>query len=296
MKHLNKFLVLPTLIIGLSLALGCNQLAPISNADLESASSFTTLEKPDRTAGMTKSGRTVIIPAHAIELAPGIFSLGTAFDNGRLVEGYAIIDYKKKFHHRPGHTRGGGDKVGKSSCFAFLSNGAKWKTAENYLVDGTNAAGLDPAFVAAMTSLNILKWEAASGKNILGIQVPGIVDGIDLIAPDGKNEVLFGDIGDAGAIGITIVWGFFSGPPRFRELVEMDQQYDDVDFAWSANGSPGTMDFENISAHEIGHGIGMGHPSDDCLDETMYRFAEFGETKKRSLEAGDITGVVKLYK
>ena len=30
-------------------------------------------------------------------------------------------------------------------------------------------------------------------------------------------------------------------------------------------------------------------------EETMYAYADFGETKKRTLEAGDITGVQKLY-
>ena len=55
------------------------------------------------------------------------------------------------------------------------------------------------------------------------------------------------------------------------------------------------MDFENIAQHELGHSIGMGHPSDSCTEETMYRFAETGETKKQTLEAGDIAGVNDLY-
>ncbi len=52
------------------------------------------------------------------------------------------------------------------------------------------------------------------------------------------------------------------------------------------------MDFQNIVTHESG----MGHPSDDCTEETMYRFASLGETKKRTLNAGDIAGIKKLYK
>ena len=39
----------------------------------------------------------------------------------------------------------------------------------------------------------------------------------------------------------------------------------------------------------------MGHPDSTCTEETMYAFANFGETKKRTLEAGDIAGVAKLY-
>ena len=56
------------------------------------------------------------------------------------------------------------------------------------------------------------------------------------------------------------------------------------------------MDFENIAQHELGHSFGLGHPSDGCTEETMYRFASEGETKKRNLNSGDIAGIKKLYK
>ena len=56
------------------------------------------------------------------------------------------------------------------------------------------------------------------------------------------------------------------------------------------------MDFENIATHELGHAMGMAHPADSCTEETMYRFASSGETKKRTLNAGDIAGIKGLYK
>ena len=55
------------------------------------------------------------------------------------------------------------------------------------------------------------------------------------------------------------------------------------------------MDFENIAQHELGHAFGLGHPSDTCTEETMYRFASNGETKKRDLYDGDIAGIKALY-
>jgi hypothetical protein len=39
----------------------------------------------------------------------------------------------------------------------------------------------------------------------------------------------------------------------------------------------------------------MGHPTDTCVNETMYRFASEGETKKIDLNAGDIAGINDLY-
>ena len=55
------------------------------------------------------------------------------------------------------------------------------------------------------------------------------------------------------------------------------------------------MDFENIATHELGHAVGLGDLYNDCTEETMYGYASYGETKKRTLEAGDITGIKKLY-
>ena len=109
-------------------------------------------------------------------------------------------------------------------------------------------------------------------------------------------KVYFADIGQSGVIGVTIVWGVFSGPPHNRKLVEWDQVYDDVDFDWSISGEAGKMDFEYIATHELGHSIGLDDLYEGaCSEETMYGYAGYGETKKRSLEAGDIIGVKKLY-
>lgn len=243
---------------------------------------------------------TVTIPANAIQVSPGVFSLGSVEHNGRVVEGIAFIDYKKEFGHKPQHNPGGGAT---GTCFSFLASGAKWKTVENYLVNPSNLAGLSEPFVRDNIALDISKWEDGAdgtvngilGADILGNEVAGVVDGADTASPDNKNEVLFGNVGSPGAIAVTIVWGIFRGPPSQRELVEWDQVYDDVDFDWSSTGEAGKMDFENIATHEIGHSAGMGHPPDECTDETMYRFADFGETKKKDLNAGDIAGVDQLY-
>ena len=57
------------------------------------------------------------------------------------------------------------------------------------------------------------------------------------------------------------------------------------------------MDFESIATHELGHSVGMGDLyTTDCGEMTMYGYATDGETKKSSLEDGDITGVKELYK
>ncbi|MBU1092009.1 matrixin family metalloprotease [Patescibacteria group bacterium] len=248
--------------------------------------------KPDTAPrGLTK----VTMPSHAVEVAPGVFSLGTAMNNGKVVEGYAFVHYKKGYQRPEG--KGGKAPKGDSQCYGFLSKGAKWKTVEPYIVDPTNTRGLDGTFIKDNMMSNIAKWESASGKNILGDEVAGIVDGADTVSPDNKNEVYFADIDSQGAIGVTIIWGIFGGPPQGRELVEWDMIFDDVDFDWSMVGEAGKMDFENIATHELGHSVGMGDLyTDECSEQTMYGYADYGETKKGTLEAGDITGIQELYK
>ena len=105
---------------------------------------------------------------------------------------------------------------------------------------------------------------------------------------------MFENLGASNTIAYTIVWGIFRGPPSGRELVEWDAVFN-TDYPWSLAGEAGKMDYQNIATHEFGHSLGLGHPDDTCTEETMYAFAGFGETKKRTLEAGDAAGVNKLY-
>ena len=258
---------------------------------------------------ITDPGRSILskdleLPAPAGNSS--VINLGFSVDpqTGKIVEGLAFITPKKQHHHRSNHTKGpsgGGNTT--NNCFSFTSKGAKWKNVEGYIVDPTNVTNLSDNFVKDIVRDAVTKWEDASdgfvdgvvSNDIIGNEIDGFVDGVDLISPDGKNEVLFGDVSSSGSIAVTIVWGIFRGPPSGRELVEWDQMYDDVDFDWSDSGEAGKMDFENIVTHEHGHIFGLTHPDDSCTEETMYRFASDGETKKRDLNAGDITGISDLY-
>lgn len=273
----------------LSLLFGVNQVAA-AKPDFSNA----TLATPG-------TSRTLVLPTPADNAS--VISLGSGVDpqTGKVVEGLAFIHYKKDYTHKPNHPGSGG---GATKCFSFLSQGAKWKTVESWIVNPANADALAPDFVLNNLSSNIGKWEdAADGTLGNGVSVDILGSGsqtsaplvADTANPDGQNEVYFADISSQGAIAVTIVWGIFSGPPSIRELVEWDQVYDDVDFDWSSTSEAGKMDFENISTHEIGHSDGMGHPDDSCIDETMYRFSANGETKKRDLNSGDIAGINQLY-
>ncbi|MHC4743784.1 MAG: matrixin family metalloprotease, partial [Planctomycetota bacterium] len=170
---------------------------------------------------------------------------------------------------------------------------------EPYMVDPTNSDGLSPTAVTDALTFGIGEWEtAAGGANILGDEIAATLPlAADTVSPDDKNEVYFADIADSGAIGVTIIWGIFGGPPARRELVEWDQIYDDADFDWDNLGDPTKMDFANIAIHELGHSCGMGDLyTPECSEQTMYGYATNGETKKVTLEDGDIAGIQELYR
>lgn len=246
--------------------------------------------------------RTVELPPQASD--QDVVALGQSYDkdSGGMVEGYAIIR-RKEAQAKGGNSGGKGGKPTDSttsSCYGFLSSGMKWKTNEPWLVNTANRSDLSSTFVFENLSLNITKWENAANYNILGdgeITTTSLF--ADLVQPDGENEVYFADIDKPGVIGVTIVWGYFSGPPKFREIVEWDQVYDDVSFDWTEDALIETnkMDFEAIATHELGHTVGLADLyTQDCVEETMYGYGSEGQTHQRDLNLGDITGIKKLYK
>jgi len=259
------------------------------------------VDRSNATLSTSGTERTLVLPASA-DQAP-VIALGSGIDpeTGAVVEGYAIIHYKKANSHKPQHSGGGGG----TTCYGYLASGAKWKTVEPWVVNSVNNDGLAGDFVFASLASDIAKWEdAADGTvgNTSGVDVLGggssTLDTLvaDQSSPDGVNEVYFADVSSSGAIAVTIVWGVFSGPPFGRYLVEWDQIYDDVDYDWSSAGETGKMDFENIATHELGHSVGMSDLyTTSCSEETMYGYGANGETKKQDLNGGDIAGMNKLY-
>jgi len=229
----------------------------------------------------------VFIPAHAVQLADNVFSIGTGVDvDGRTVEGRIYV-HPKRENAKPPWAGGGNGGGGNTKCYTLMSKGAKWKTTEGYITA--------PNVSISLTEASLESWDSEVGFEIFGPRnAAGVFDGYDDVAPDGKNEVEFLNLGPTNTIAFTVVWGIFSGPPGGRELVEWDAVFNS-DYDWSESGEAGKMDYQNIATHEFGHSLGLTHPDSTCTDETMYAFAGLGETDKQNLNAGDIEGVNKLY-
>ncbi len=213
------------------------------------------------------------------------------------LERIVYIHYKKGFA-KPPWARGGKKQ---SSCFDFLGRGAKWKELPiSYVVHPEVEATVPEAiFTSAKT------WDRAvpSKELFSDSYTEDPTASWDGDAPDGRNELVFGDYPEEGVIAVTVVWGYFSGPPSTRKIVEFDVMFD-TEYVWGDADpdndeivdNPEVMDLQNIATHEIGHGIGLADVYEDgCKEVTMYGYSNYGEIKKRSLETPDIKGVQELY-
>lgn len=175
-------------------------------------------------------------------------------------------------------------------CYKLL--GSKWKSFPVSYVIHPEVEAKDPGAISASAET----WDAATSKELFGSFTTNSSANWDIDYPDGRNEYSLGNYPEEGVIAVTVVW---SGVPlggKGRQIIEYDVMFD-TDWTWGdATVNPAVMDIENISVHETGHGAGLADIYDSaCSEVTMYGYSTYGETKKRTPEPPDITGIQKLY-
>lgn len=202
-------------------------------------------------------------------------------------------------HYRRGAAKPPPDSANKPSagtCYSYIASGAKWKAPADYLINPTNS-GLENTLIQQSVAKGVIEWERYGGSNIFGL---GNSDPTATIGAnnDSKNVVSFGPYPNNDAIAITTVWGYFSGDPTLREIVEWDMQFNNYyQFGDASVNGSAVMDLQNVATHELGHGAGMADLySGGCSVETMYGYSAYGEIIKRDLSNGDIQGIRKLYR
>jgi len=232
-----------------------------------------------------------------------LMTIPLAAANNKPMLGKKIFIYEKEGFAKPPGVGRPKDKPAEG--YELLGKGVKWKELPvTYYIDPSNDNGLTAEFVTSAIYESAEEWDSHTNEELLNDVYYVIADGSwDSDAPDGRNELLFGDYPEENVIAVTIIWGYFYGPPRQRKIIEFDIMFD-IDFTWGyagptsedSLGDTNVMDLQNIATHELGHGVGLADLYEDqWAEQTMYGYATYRETKKRTLNTGDIAGIQALY-
>lgn len=218
-------------------------------------------------------------------------------DRGPLTK-ITFIHYRRGFAKPDGVGNGNGNKKDSGpSCYGFLAKGVEWKNFPRDIYVNSTGSGMNQNDVLTGTEISANTWDSElTATNLFGSVYASSEANWDDQSPDYKNEVSFGNY-NSGVIAVTNVWGYFSGPPQTREIVEFDILFN-TDYAWGNNSDSNVeiMDFQNIATHELGHGWGLDDIYDtSCSAVTMYGYSDYGDIEKRTLEQPDIDGLQSLY-
>ncbi len=230
-------------------------------------------------ATVLPSGQTVFVPQQAVDHSPALESVTYV----HYLDG-SVKPVKPVSPARPGV---------KTTCYAYLSAGAKLVAVENLLVNPAGSGMLETDLLN-QTFVSAMEWDNHISKTLWGTVSLDYAANFDS-SPDGLNEISFGPYGDPKVIAVTRVWGIFSGKTKYID--QFDVMFNTA-YSWGdvvATGNTGLMDYADIGTHELGHGVGLSDLYNTCTDETMYGYSNYGEIKKRDLNSGDILGLTKLY-
>lgn len=84
---------------------------------------------------------------------------------------------------------------------------------------------------------------------------------------------------------------------KTKNVIEYDIVFDSGDNYGIAEVDSGNfLDLRNIATHEAGHTLVLEDLYQDKYSEMpMYGYSSYNETKKRSIEWGDLDGIHELY-
>jgi hypothetical protein len=175
------------------------------------------------------------------------------------------------------------DDSNKNGDYKLL--GFHWYTTASYWINPSNNYGFTASVVIKAITASAETWDGETKSAVfkyLGStsRQAGRYDGYNVVAW-GNYRV--------GVIAVTYIW--YIGD----RIVETDTRMN-TRYKWSISGEAGKMDVRNIMTHEFGHWCGL----DDLYDDkdywlTMYGYADYGETYKRTLGLGDINGLEAVY-
>lgn len=183
-----------------------------------------------------------------------------------------------------------------STAYTIKANGLYIIPADLYYTPSDEDANFYNAILDCITEYNSKAPKPLFSGNI--IQDDSII--IETIPRDVdyKNELVFGDLGETGTIAMANVWV----TRLSRLIVDFDivlnthYNWGNLDDTSYESYFGEYIDTESIISHELGHGVGLGDLyENEYYWQTMYGYACWGETWKRTLEEGDVAGLYVIY-
>jgi hypothetical protein len=209
-------------------------------------------------------------------------------------------DAEKEHNGKPSGGGGGGGNKPEKVCGKVF---AKWSdgVVTVYVSNSGAPAGMGTA-LSSYTDGCFDEWMCHSGLTV------------DFVnnAADADITITWGDLGAQGILGQTST-SYFGGLIASSSVVMNSNQ---AAFDWTlgpapsagcqveaTNGDTSSSNYDVFSVllHEIGHAIGISHPTnrcssrDACYHETMNPCTDAEEYERRALNAGDILAVQMNY-
>jgi hypothetical protein len=172
---------------------------------------------------------------------------------------------------------------------------------DGYLV-GTTECEINPSGSQVIAGDTIAAIEAAAGAwdGVTADELFSFVVTTDkswIDAPDGRNIISWIKFLPRSNIAVASMWY----DPTTKIIYEFDIVFNafhrwGIDPIKEDKYKIKAFDIQNIASHEFGHPVGLEDLYNDVHSElTMYGYSSKGETKKCSLEEGDINGAQLLY-
>jgi len=251
--------------------------------------------------GAVAEGKEIELPDGAKGTGQGPFLVGSVLAGpGNRIEAYAFV-----------HRMGGAEKVSiprpeaasDQVCFDLPVAEMRFVKPGSYLFDAANEDGLSEGQIASGLAEAFDAWNRPLRITLFGGEAQGKADAPDFSAPDGLNELMFRSFKDEKIVSVSVLWARLTRPDEGGGIVEWDIVLNDPPFKWgdagptreSETAEARVMDLVDVLTHEAGHILGLGHPGGSCTEETMFPGFREGETKKRTLGAGDLAALDALY-
>ena len=173
------------------------------------------------------------------------------------------------------------------ACYKLM--GVKWSNLPvTYSINPSNPDGLDETTVISTINMASNTWDDKTSTMLFSY---GGITTEQYGTRDNNNVISFGSITDSNTIAVTSVWYTRIG----KRILETDMQFNTY-YPWGdASLNPTLIDLQNIATHEFGHTFGMDDLYNSCFSQTMYGYSSEGDVEKRTLESGDISGLISLY-